>query len=858
MFRLFRLISYPQLRASWGRTLLVISGVATGVSLIVAINVINTSVLENFRRTLNMAAGPADLQVTLGIGEVGFDEAIVDQVRADPAVAVAVPLVRGTISLADEPAETLQLFGADLTAEEALQRYQIAAASSRREALRALEDPRAVFLTTRFATRQGLAVGSTFPISTPRGVVDVTVRGLLETTGLASSLGGSLVVMDLPAAQHLLDKQGRVDQIDIVLRSGFDKGEALEGLRQRLPTVLSVARPEHRTMQYESVLASVQAMLTGISTLCLVAGIYIVYNTTSTGAVRRASVMAWLRVVGADAQRLFRLLMMEALVLGVIGTAVGIVYGIALAYLLAGMVGDALAVIFQLRFPVQSLQINLGEQLAIGFVGIASALFASYFAARRIARIEPLDVMRRGVILTSSQANDRRLMLWWVALVGISAIAIAGEVRFKSIALGNFGSVLWNTSVIVVAVPLIGKLAQALRRLLPRLFGAEGDFAASSIIRAPTRTGVTVAAIALVMGAAITLSSLSLSFRRTMNDNLGHLLFGDLIVSSIATEGGWLETPMPQDVANEIAGVAGVHQIETLRILPGQLYRGLRIGVMALSDGLVGGERFPAGWYVEGDPTEAASALRAGTGVTISTSLSDRLDLHLGDSVDLATPTGPLVLPIVGVVPDYVSDRGTVMLSRTLFIERWREPGISRIIVMLDPGTSLESVRSAIVALLGQRHRLKILSLREGFTYTSGMIDRAFAFTDAIQLLITIVTAAGIFDLLLSAITERRRELALWRVIGADERAVRKSIVIESATIGVIGAALGIVLGIVTAWMWIGINYRYLLGYYLEYHLAVGSTLWFAVLVFVMTMLAGYAAAFHATRQSVLDSIQPD
>jgi hypothetical protein len=101
------------------------------------------------------------------------------------------------------------------------------------------------------------------------------------------------------------------------------------------------------------------------------------------------------------------------------------------------------------------------------------------------------------------------------------------EVRFKSIAWGNFGSTLWNASVIVIAIPLVNWVAGALVHTLARLFGAEGRVAAATIARLRTRTGVTVAAIALVLGAAITLSSLSLSFRNTMNDNLAKVLASD-------------------------------------------------------------------------------------------------------------------------------------------------------------------------------------------------------------------------------------------------------------------------------------------------------------------------------------------
>ena len=138
--------------------------------------------------------------------------------------------------------------------------------------------------------------------------------------------------------------------------------------------------------------------------------------------------------------------------------------------------------------------------------------------------------------------------------------------------------------------------------------------------------------------------------------------------------------------------------------------------------------------------------------------------MHFGDRLQLPTPTGQLDLPIVGVVPDYVGDRGSVILSRRLLIERWGERTVSRIHLFVQPEISLDQIRQEIASRVGDRYRLKILSLREVLEYHDRMINRAFAFTAAIQLLIVIVTVCGIFDLLLSSIAERRRELSLWRL----------------------------------------------------------------------------------------------
>jgi len=141
---------------------LMVGGIASGIALIAALGIINRSVLANFRAMLERAAGKAELEVTLGTGEIGFAESVAETVRADHAVAAAVPLVRGTLGLPDSPGETLQLFGADLIAEEDLTRYPITLATERRRVLEAMADPRSILLTDAFARRRGACRSSAF------------------------------------------------------------------------------------------------------------------------------------------------------------------------------------------------------------------------------------------------------------------------------------------------------------------------------------------------------------------------------------------------------------------------------------------------------------------------------------------------------------------------------------------------------------------------------------------------------------------------------------------------------------------------------------------------------------------------
>src|SRR5262245_9765553 len=223
MLRLLRRLSVRDYRAAPGRLALMVGGIASGVALIAALGVINGSVLANFRPRLERAAGRAALQVALGTGEVGFDEEYARQVADDPGVKQAFGLVRGTLAAADGSSEVLQLYGIDFLGTGAQDSYDVRVVDQKGDDLEVLNDPTALFLTQTYAARRRIGVGDRVRFATPTGITTLQVRGLLHTEGLATVFGGNLAVMDTAAAQRLLGKEGRVDQIDVTLKRDTER-----------------------------------------------------------------------------------------------------------------------------------------------------------------------------------------------------------------------------------------------------------------------------------------------------------------------------------------------------------------------------------------------------------------------------------------------------------------------------------------------------------------------------------------------------------------------------------------------------------------------------------------------------------
>jgi putative ABC transport system permease protein len=854
VLRLLRHVSLRDYRAAPMRLILMVGGIAVGVALIAALGIINRSVLANFRASLERVAGKAALQVVLGTGEVGFDEAAIAVAANDPDVAHAFGLVRGWLAATDDSGDTVQLFGVDLTTD-AIDSYDVhAVGRDEIDQLEFLNDPSSVLLTKEYAARRGIRVGDRVQFASPQGIKPLHVRGLLEAEGLATVFGGNLAVMDLMAAQRLLGKDRRVDQVDVLLRNAADVGAVRDRLAAALPSSLSVLRPALRGERFERVIGAFQAMLDGLSLLCLLAGVFIVYNTSATAVVQRARDLAIMLAVGADRRRIFLLVLTEAALIGLVASLLGVALGLGMARLLLQLVAQSMGVIYQTRFTVESYTLAWSQVALYCALGVLGSVAAALAPARKASRLDPLELMRPDFRERLAIAAPTRVLVGVGAgLLVLTLAALRMELVTRSVVWGNVAASLLWIATMVLAIPFTSAMVAVLQRWLPRLAGFSGRMAVESLTRAPGRTGVTAAVIALSLTLAITVSSVALSFRESERN--WFILSGDLVVSSVATEGGWLELPLSGEVEAELRALPGVDRVETYRALQGQAFGDTRIAVVALSPGFVETPQFRRQLVAGVD--DAIRELQAGRGVVISDNLADRLGVRPGTKIDLPSPAGTQRLRVLGVIAgDYSGDQGSVLLDREHFVRLWGDRKVSHFNVFLRPGEELRAMREAIARRLHGRYLVKILTVPQTLAYHQSMVDRAFVFTYAIQLLVIAVTLAGIFDLLITQIMERRGEVGVFRAVGADRVQVGRAIRLEALAIGMAGSILGILVAVGTSLMWVHVNFRVLIGYVLEFHFPIGMAVWCILLASLVAMLSGHLAARRALRQPVLEALR--
>ncbi len=245
------------------------------------------------------------------------------------------PVIEGEIALREKarPQETLRVLGIDILRDRSFRDYPLTESPDlpSDRLLSRLLDPSSAILAEKFAAPRGLQVGSTFDAIAADRTTTLTVRGLLKDEGPARVLDGHFVLMDIAAAQFLLDRLGRIDRVEIRLEDPARIESAEQEIRARLPAGLAVQRPAQRGRQVEQMLAAFHLNLTALSYIALVVGLFLVYNTVSVAVLSRRGEIGVLRALGVTRSRVRTLFLAEAATFAVAGCSAGVVLGRFLA-----------------------------------------------------------------------------------------------------------------------------------------------------------------------------------------------------------------------------------------------------------------------------------------------------------------------------------------------------------------------------------------------------------------------------------------------------------------------------------------------------------------------------------------------
>ncbi len=819
-------------------------GFAVGIAVIVAIRLANASSVQGFESALDTIAGKTSLEVT---APGGLDETIVTRLGWLREFGTISPVVEGDAWIKTRTGgETIRVLGVDILRDRDFREYQLLdIRAGTREFLNLLRDPHSIILTARFAERAGLAVGQQIDLSLGDRIQHFTIRALLGNVGPARALEGSIALMDIAAAQWAFNALGHLSRIELRLANGSKVEDAERAIAARLPQGVFVERPSRRGRDVEKMLRAFQFNLSALSYISLLVGLFMIYNAVSVSVIARRPEIGSLRALGTGKGTIIALFLGEALLLSIGGLAGGLLLARYLALGAVSLTSTTVGILY--RGVVSSPPPpGLNDVILASIVGLPLGLLAAAVPALEAAKVMPTEVIR-GVerIETRYRLRIRNVLIPTVLLAVAWCLSIPGPVNgvpvfgFASASCMVFG----GAAMTPIILHLLGTVG---RRPLCRWMGVEGLLANANLSGSISRLSISVAALSISLSMMVAITLLVGSFRATVLYWTDQTLSADLYVSPSLRGGFNGQATLSPEVEQAVEGDSAVQAVGHFRRLE-LPYQGSIITV-------AGGDfqvLLAKGSLLFKAPRDGRAALRAAIGrdtVIASESFSNKHSKGVGDMVDLQVPSGRTPFRIGAVYYDYSSERGIVVMDTSTFRRHFGNVQPASMSVYLKSNSDAEKARDRILARLESRFRIFINTNRSLRREVMRVFDSTFTVTYALEVIAIFVAILGVSSTLITLILERRRDLAVMRLIGADDSQVTRMVVIEAGLLGAAGQITGLAVGFAISLLLIYVINVQSFGWTIQFHLPLIFLAQMSVAVLAATVLAGIYPARRAHR----------
>lgn len=775
------------------RTALTACGIAIGVGVLVATLATGAGLDASIDREVTALTGRADLRVG-AFTETGLSAATLSAIDAVPGIAMSAPAIERRTFLGAQPGrapatQPVTVLGIDPTREPRVRDLDLVHGAP----LDDLDEP-AALIPERLAASDGLDVGSELQVLGAGAPLHVRVVGILRGDGPLPGTAGRTVVLPLLTAARLsadgdvdptLDGLVGVSRVDVVLAAGATLEGTTASLTDALavePYVLSV--PADVAAALRASTTDVRTTMGLLATIALFAAAFVILNTLAMTVVERLRELGLLRAAGATRGQVTRVVLAQAVLLGLFGSALGLVFGSLLATLVAGWLRTAGGI--AIDGPAVTPAV-----LATGLVvGLAVTLVSSLEPARRAAGISPVVALRA----RSDPRTAARAHIGWLVVVMVAVAALS--LLLLPVVAGSSGGTLRAIAVYAILLGAV-LLTPVLLRPMGRLVGLpfslpmrlEERLARVAIARDRARTTLTVGALVVGLAMVVALGAVSVNARAAATAWLADVVPGDEILVAI--------TPAPVGPEDgyqlDLAAIDGVRQATPIATF-GLAFAGTRLDAAAID-----GAAFAADGrltFTAGERAAALAALDAGGAVVVPRSQADRLGVGPGDPIAVATADGLVELTVAGIVEHSFPGRSgeAVLVGWSDAVERFGVQGADVFAVRYEDGAA--GLAQAEVGELASALALTVEPISRIEGAVGDALDQVLGLLDLLALAAVVVAALGIVNTLSMDTWERIRELGMLRAAGMSRAQVWRSVLVEAGILGGVGSLVGSAAGV--------------------------------------------------------------
>ncbi len=771
------------------RTTLTVLSIVIGVAAVVSVASATSSTRNAYRKMFSTVTGRATFEV-VPAGQPLMPQELQAKVAAIPGVEAAVPVFQQpTKMFVGDSREGVRavLMGVDVAKHKDVLDYEVKQGKG-------LESEEGALVDQQLAQSLGLKVGDEISfLSRLRDAPPLPVGGIYAARNGATSPMGGVVFLPIDIVQTLYSHEGKISLIQVVIDGAADEQKVEAAIAAVLPTGVSVRKPVARTHLVDETLFSSEQGLRLSTGFSLLMSVFIILNTFLMSVGERRQQLAVMRSVGATERQIASLLYAEAMMLGAVGTAIGIPLGLVGARFLT----QALGQILQVELPPP--EISSGPLFLAVLFGLGVSLLGAILPARRAAQLSPMEAMR-AVAQTDLEGSSRRSIVFGWVLIAVATVVLVFLLRGELpnyLAVPNAVAILLG---IVLVIPLlIGPLSAAAVALLRPLLGVEAKLAHRQVLRHRSRSVLTVGVLFVAASTGMGMASTVLDSVRDVRNWYEQSFQEDFFVRALMPDmSTGLAADLPDAVAQEIKKVPGITALDTARFVSGEVKDGeTPVGVVFIvRDYAQGAARF---FDLEGDQVAEVSRKMAAGEVVIGTVLSQRIGASVGQKITLETALGPKEVTVAALTNEYMVGGLAVYLDRKVGKELLNVEGTDAFIIRTTPDQRAQV--KAQLQKIAESHGVLLYSFDQVRQMIEGMIIGIEGCLWGVIVLGFVIATFGVVNTLTMNVLEQTREIGLLRVVAMTRDQVRKTIFGQAALVGLLGLLPGTLAGIIVSYI---------------------------------------------------------
>jgi putative ABC transport system permease protein len=602
-----------------------------------------------------------------------------------------------------------------------------------------------------------------------------TISGIAEFGSAGNLAGATLAAFTLPTAQAVLQEPGQFDDIAVVAAPGASKPAVQRAIAAVLPPGVQVVTGQtlinENTTAISQDLSIFSTALLVFAFISLFVGGFTIFNTFSITVGQRTRELALLRIVGASRRQVFRSVLAEAAITGLVSSVIGLGLGV-----LAALGLEALLRGFGITLPTGSLVFEPRTVLVGLAVGVGVTVIAAIRPARNAVHIPPIAA------LSDRPADDgvslRRRIIGGAAVTLAGVVLLAIGLAAPAIALVGVGAVGIFVGVAMLSPAIARPLSSVIGRPLARLLGEPGKLGRENSMRSPRRTAQTASALMIGLALVAAMSVFGASLSKSATSSVDQAISAGLIVTPSGS--GELSDSVPA-AASAVPGVTATTTVYSGQMeLRSTLVTLKAVSVAHLASTLI--LRMTAG---------TSAALAQGELLIDSTTATSK-HLSVGDTLPVTfARTGSSTLRIGGVYQANALIGGYLVSAGFFTVHFASQPPAALLVQTNGSGT----VNAAVTRALAAYPNLQVQTRAQFEQTQTAAVNQLLGLVYALLALAVLIALIGIVNTLMLSVFERTREIGLLRAVGMKRRQVRTMIRSEAVILAIFGAIIGIVVG---------------------------------------------------------------